>query len=153
MQWWHRRCLLKGTHMRVLNTLLWSLSAPCTPTHVTAKYDCGTSITSVMWDIARRADNYMVYAVSNQGYKSNISTTDTACSLSDLTCAQTYNITVVAQLGVCWSQPSQPFTVTTGIEDEDGTTKSLILLFNLFKRLSICAFWEKMVGLYNILKR
>ncbi|KAI5609206.1 hypothetical protein C0J50_6208 [Silurus asotus] len=89
-------------------------TAPCTPTHVKATYDCDTSITVVMWDIARGAENYIVYAVSNQGYSTNFSTVDTTCNLRDLRCGQVYSITVVAERGGCRSQPSQPFTVSTG---------------------------------------
>ncbi|XP_053096527.1 uncharacterized protein LOC113530559 [Pangasianodon hypophthalmus] len=89
-------------------------TAPCIPTRVTANYNCDTSITSVTWDIARGADNYVVYAVGSQGYKSNCSTTDTGCDFLDLRCGQNYNITVVAERGGCRSQPSQPYTVSTG---------------------------------------
>ncbi|XP_058265731.1 uncharacterized protein LOC131365857 [Hemibagrus wyckioides] len=90
------------------------ITAPCIPTHVTAIYDCDTSITSVMWDIARGADSYVVYAVSSQGYKSNFSNIDTTFDFQDLRCGQDYNITVVAENGGCRSQPSKPFTVSTG---------------------------------------
>lgn len=67
-----------------------------------------------MWDPTRGADNYVVYAVSSQGYRSNVSTTDTGCSLLDLRCGQIYNVTVVAERGRCRSQPSQAFTMLTG---------------------------------------
>ncbi|XP_017343677.1 uncharacterized protein LOC108276481 [Ictalurus punctatus] len=89
-------------------------TAPCIPTNVIARYNCDTSIISVTWDTARGADSYVVYAVSSQGYKSNCSTIDTGCNISDLRCGQDYNITVVAEHGGCRSQPSQPFTVSTG---------------------------------------
>ncbi|GAA6076390.1 uncharacterized protein LOC113651476 [Tachysurus ichikawai] len=90
------------------------ITAPCVPTYVTAMYDCDTSITSVRWDLTRGAGKYVVYAVGSQGYKSNFSTTDTAFDFSDLRCGQDYNITVVAENSACRSQPSLPFTVSTG---------------------------------------
>lgn len=76
-----------------------------------------------MWDTARGANNYVVYAVSNQGYKSNCSTPDTFCNLPDMQCGQIYNITAVAERGVCRSQSSQPVTMSTGTEDDYGAPK------------------------------
>lgn len=61
--------------------------------------------------------------MSSQGYKSNCSTIDTGCNISDLRCGQDYNITVVAEHGGCRSQPSQPFTVSTGSDNENWATK------------------------------
>lgn len=85
-----------------------------------------------MWDIARGADSYVVYAVSSQGYKSNFSNIDTTFDFQDLRCGQDYNITVVAENGGCRSQPSKPFTVSTGTENEHLGTKSLTTHFKFF---------------------
>ncbi|KAK1803500.1 hypothetical protein P4O66_020926, partial [Electrophorus voltai] len=89
-------------------------TAPCVPAQVTAIFDCNALITTVMWDMPRSADSYVVYAVSSEGDRENCTSTDTSCVFQHLPCGQTFSITVVAQSGPCTSLPSQPVTVMTG---------------------------------------
>ncbi|XP_076840783.1 uncharacterized protein fndc7b [Brachyhypopomus gauderio] len=89
-------------------------TAPCVPTHVTAKFDCNSLITSVMWEMSRSADSYVVYAVGSRGDTANCTNVDTNCVFPQLPCGQDFTFTVVAQLGTCTSQPSQRVNASTG---------------------------------------
>ncbi|XP_029988577.1 fibronectin-like [Sphaeramia orbicularis] len=92
----------------VLNT------APCVPTHVIARVDCDTGITSVTWDPARGATSYTVFAHGNLGHYAECNSTDTNCNFPNLACGQDYNITVMARHSTCNSLISETTTATTG---------------------------------------
>ncbi|XP_066528003.1 fibronectin-like [Hoplias malabaricus] len=89
-------------------------TAPCIPSNVVASYDCDTSITTVLWDISRGADSYVVYVEDIYGNRVNCTNTYTICYFPTLPCGQNFSVTVIALLGGCTSMPSQPVTVSTG---------------------------------------
>ncbi|KAK2835181.1 hypothetical protein Q5P01_015665 [Channa striata] len=72
-------------------------TAPCVPSHLTARVDCQTGITTVTWDVAHGAMSYTTY-----------------CDFPNLACGQDYNITVVARHESCNSLVSESITATTG---------------------------------------
>nr|XP_019965387.1 PREDICTED: uncharacterized protein LOC109644441 [Paralichthys olivaceus] len=89
-------------------------TAPCVPTHLTEQGDCLTGITVVMWDSARGATSYTVYARGSLGHDAECTSTDTNCNFPNLACGQDYNITAVARHDSCVSLVSENITTTTG---------------------------------------
>uniref|UniRef100_A0A8P4G5R4 Fibronectin type-III domain-containing protein n=1 Tax=Dicentrarchus labrax TaxID=13489 RepID=A0A8P4G5R4_DICLA len=100
-------CSSQSAVAAMLNT------APCVPTHLTARVDCDTSITGVTWDAARGATSYTVYARGNLGHNAECNNTDTNCNFYNLACGQDYNITVVARHDSCVSLISESIIATT----------------------------------------
>lgn len=76
--------------------------------------DCDTGITTVIWDAARGATSYTVYARGRLGNNAECNTTDTNCDFRNLACGQDYSITVVARHDSCISLVSETITATTG---------------------------------------
>lgn len=101
-----------------LLTLSFTPPAPCVPTHLTASVDCQTGITVVMWDSARGASSYTVYARGSLGHYADCNNTDTFCNFPSLPCGQDYNFTVVARHGSCLSPVSETANATTGEKAE-----------------------------------
>ncbi|XP_034439595.1 uncharacterized protein LOC117760582 [Hippoglossus hippoglossus] len=89
-------------------------TAPCVPTRLSAQVDCMTGITAVVWDSARGATSYTVYARGSLGHNAECTGTDTNCNFPSLACGQDYNITVVARHDSCVSLVSDNITATTG---------------------------------------
>uniref|UniRef100_A0A3Q2UY66 Uncharacterized LOC102300190 n=1 Tax=Haplochromis burtoni TaxID=8153 RepID=A0A3Q2UY66_HAPBU len=100
-------------------------TAPCIPTHVTARVDCNTGITAVTWDAALGATSYTVYARGSLGYNAQCNNTDTNCDFLNLACGQDYNITVVARHNTCVSMVSETVKTTTGPCPHSGLRTSL----------------------------
>ncbi|XP_008292889.1 uncharacterized protein fndc7b [Stegastes partitus] len=89
-------------------------TAPCVPTQLTARVDCGSGITVVTWDGSRGATSYTVYALGSLGHNDHCDHHDTTCDFIDLACGQDYNITVVAHHDTCDSMESETTTASTG---------------------------------------
>ncbi|XP_071342815.1 uncharacterized protein [Trachinotus anak] len=100
-------------------------TAPCVPTHLTARVDCQTGITVVTWDSARGATSYTVYARGSLGHNAQCNNTDTNCDFPNLACGQDYNITVVARRDSCVSLVSESITATTGPCPHSGLKTTL----------------------------
>ncbi|XP_067454263.1 serine-rich adhesin for platelets [Thunnus thynnus] len=100
-------------------------TAPCVPTHLTARVDCHTGITVVTWDAARGARSYTVYARGSLGYNAECNSTDTNCHFPNLACGQDYSITVVARHDSCVSLVSEPINATTGPCPHSGLKTTL----------------------------
>lgn len=92
-----------------------SPSAPCVPTHLTARVDCKTGIT-VTWDAAQGATSYSVYARGSLGHNHECNSTDTNCDFPNLACGQVYAITVLARHDFCVSLMSESINATTGTQ-------------------------------------
>lgn len=104
------------SYRRMNSYLLFSLSpsAPCVPTHLTARVDCQTGITVVTWDAAGGARSYTVYARGSLGHNAECNNTDTNCNFPNLACGQVYSITVMARHDTCVSLVSEAINATTG---------------------------------------
>uniref|UniRef100_A0A3B4UUE8 Fibronectin type-III domain-containing protein n=1 Tax=Seriola dumerili TaxID=41447 RepID=A0A3B4UUE8_SERDU len=100
-------------------------TAPCVPTHLTARVDCNTGITVVTWDSARGATSYTVYARGSLGHYAECNNTDTNCDFRNLACGQDYNITVLARHDSCVSLVSESITATTGPCPHSGLKTTL----------------------------
>ncbi|KAI3368520.1 hypothetical protein L3Q82_025527 [Scortum barcoo] len=112
-------CSSKPTVAERFNT------APCVPTHLTARVDCQTGITVVTWDTARGATSYTVYAQGSLGHKAECNSTDTNCDFPNLACGQDYTITVVARHDSCVSLVSASISATTVPCPHSGLKTSL----------------------------
>ncbi|KAL7397583.1 hypothetical protein ABVT39_024505 [Epinephelus coioides] len=100
-------------------------TAPCAPTHPTARVDCETGITFVTWDSALGATSYTVYAWGSLGHNDECNSTDTNCNFLNLACGQDYNISVVARHESCISLVSESISVTTGPCPHSGLQATL----------------------------
>lgn len=100
-----------------LQFFILSLSVPCSPQNISTNLSCGTNSLTVSWIPSDVPLNYTATAVLLGGNRSSVTcqTTGTSCSLSDLQCEQTYNVSVKASSsGSCTGPCSSPQTVKTG---------------------------------------
>lgn len=75
------------------------ISGPCVPQHAEVQY--GLSIGQLSWDRSKGASMFTAKAVTDQGSVLSCSTSDTYCALYNLSCSQTYEITVAAHNNIC----------------------------------------------------
>ena len=92
------------------------LSGPCPPTNVNVSLQCVSNSGLVTWTPALQADLYVATAVPSAMYGRNRTCTSngTSCSLTDLPCGLTADVTVVTIERGCTSEPSLPFTFQSG---------------------------------------
>uniref|UniRef100_A0A7N6FH25 Fibronectin type-III domain-containing protein n=1 Tax=Anabas testudineus TaxID=64144 RepID=A0A7N6FH25_ANATE len=93
---------------------IYTPTEPCTPTNVSSLLICSAGSAQVSWAPSANALSYAVKATSaEQILNLTCQTTGTSCSLSDLQCEQTYNVSVKASSGSCTGPCSSPQTVKT----------------------------------------
>uniref|UniRef100_A0A4W6E8U3 Fibronectin type-III domain-containing protein n=1 Tax=Lates calcarifer TaxID=8187 RepID=A0A4W6E8U3_LATCA len=98
--------------------LLSHYSAPCPPQNVSAQLSCSSNDLMISWDAIRDADHFLVSVMAeNGGISESCNTTDTACSISSVSCGKTFTIHVTSVRGDCRSQPSQTHSILSGGED------------------------------------
>lgn len=86
---------------------------PCVPQHVEVQY--GLSIGQLSWDRSSGATIYNAQAATDLGSVLSCSTIDTSCVLYNVSCSQTYDITVTADNTVCQGAAlSASATLNTG---------------------------------------
>ncbi|XP_034531079.1 uncharacterized protein LOC117806306 [Notolabrus celidotus] len=109
-------------------------SVPCVPTDVDVKIDCSTNEAVVSWTASEGALSYKVSAQSRQGDTLVCESTTLMCTLTNLTCGQSYSIQVVAEDEICSSLPSPaqelksvPCTPTNASVVLDCYTNSFLL--------------------------
>lgn len=90
---------------------------PCPPEEVRPVLDCFTNTARVDWQAQGGADFYIVQASGVEEYESGCETVTQSCSLTELTCGVTYNITVIAANSVCNVSQSAMTQLKAG-EDE-----------------------------------
>ncbi|XP_029003162.2 fibronectin-like [Betta splendens] len=88
-------------------------SVPCVPVNVNVVMDCSANQALVSWNVSGGALSYQVTAQSTQGAVSFCQTRDIKCTLTNLTCGQSYSVQVVAQDNVCSSWPSPAITFSS----------------------------------------
>ncbi|KAK6484735.1 hypothetical protein HHUSO_G12572 [Huso huso] len=76
-------------------------SAPCLPQNVDAKLDCDANILSVNWNKSVGAESYTAMAIGSNGFTPSCNTTNTACTITNLECGQTYSIAVTSSTVNC----------------------------------------------------
>ncbi|XP_043081301.1 serine-rich adhesin for platelets [Puntigrus tetrazona] len=74
-------------------------TGPCAPQNIEVRY--GLSIGQLSWDRSRGASTYTAHAANDLGSVLSCSTSDTSCALYNMSCSQTYDITVTAHNNIC----------------------------------------------------
>ncbi|KAL1249579.1 hypothetical protein QQF64_020584 [Cirrhinus molitorella] len=74
-------------------------TGPCEPQNTEVQYSL--SIGQLSWDRSKGASTYTAQAVTDLGSVLSCSTSDTSCALLNMSCSQTYDITVIAHNNVC----------------------------------------------------
>lgn len=101
---------------------------PCPPEGVKPVLDCFTNTARVDWQAKSGADFYIVQASGVEKYESGCETVMQSCSLTELTCGVTYNITVIAANSVCNISQSAITQLKAG---EDGKFHMLALNYKI----------------------
>ncbi|XP_039902211.1 uncharacterized protein LOC120742836 [Simochromis diagramma] len=81
-------------------------TAPCPPQNVVVGAQCGAGSMVVSWSPNPDAQYFHVAAVSNTGARLYCNSTGNSCTLNNLPCGQSYNITVLSIKDGCQSKPS-----------------------------------------------
>lgn len=102
-----------------------SPSAPCAPPDVEVEEHCEEGAMTVSWSPSPDAQYFHVAAVSNTRARLYCNSSGTACTLRDLPCGQTYNVTVLSVMDGCESKPSP------AIETSSGKLQAAVHLFNV----------------------
>ena len=76
-------------------------SVPCPPTSVVMEQVCSNNMAHVTWAPVAGADSYLVQAFGVEEHFVQCETQSRACTLLDLLCGFTYNVTVLAINSVC----------------------------------------------------
>ncbi|XP_062308247.1 uncharacterized protein LOC134012721 [Osmerus eperlanus] len=83
-------------------------TAPCVPQNLTSSINCATKVTTLQWLPGHGADLYVATAEAASGTQVAQSTNDTRVAFSELTCGQSYSLSVQAVDSVCRSVFSLP---------------------------------------------
>ncbi|CAJ1072098.1 unnamed protein product%2C partial [Xyrichtys novacula] len=86
-------------------------SAPCPPENVSAEVCCWSNNMNISWDAMRDADHYLVSVIGGNGDRESCNTTDTVCSISNVTCGNTFSVQVSSIRGQCRSRHSQTHNI------------------------------------------
>lgn len=89
-------------------------SVPCVPTDVEVKMRCSKNQAVVSWSASEGALSYKVTAQSSEGAMLLCESATLMCTLTNLTCGQSYSVQVVAQDNSCSSLPSPPTNFSSG---------------------------------------
>lgn len=89
-------------------------SAPCPPQNVVVGAQCGAGSMVVSWSPNPDAQYFHVAAVSNTGARLYCNSTGNSCTLNNLPCGQSYNITVLSIRDGCQSKPSAVVESSSG---------------------------------------
>ncbi|XP_034052024.1 receptor-type tyrosine-protein phosphatase beta-like isoform X2 [Gymnodraco acuticeps] len=87
-------------------------SAPCPPQNVSAEVDCLSNDLMIYWDAVREADHFLTSVTADNGVNiGGCNTTNTACSMRNMTCGKTFSVHVTSIRGPCRSQQSQAYSI------------------------------------------
>ncbi|MEQ2174207.1 hypothetical protein GOODEAATRI_005476 [Goodea atripinnis] len=75
-------------------------TAPCQPTNLTVRVDCGTNNGNFSWAESSGASFYMVEITGKHGHTASCSSNDTSCAMK-LHCGRLYSATLVASTESC----------------------------------------------------
>ncbi|TKS79938.1 Fibronectin type III domain-containing protein 7 [Collichthys lucidus] len=82
-------------------------SAPCPPQNLSAEVSCLSKDMTISWDAVREADYFLVsVTVDDEGISKTLGTTNTAASISSVTCGRTFSVQATSVIGSCSSQHS-----------------------------------------------
>ncbi|XP_028988094.1 mucin-4-like [Betta splendens] len=100
-------------------------SSPCPPRNVSAHVSCLSNDMTVSWSAVRDADQFLVSALpSDGGLSRSCASTNTSCSISGVTCGNTFTVQVASVTGSCSSQQSEAPGVMSAPCQPQGVTGS-----------------------------
>uniref|UniRef100_A0A6Q2Y5D8 Fibronectin type-III domain-containing protein n=1 Tax=Esox lucius TaxID=8010 RepID=A0A6Q2Y5D8_ESOLU len=88
-------------------------TALCPPQNVDAQVLCASGSMLVTWDPDTDAQFFLLDAVTEAGSSHSCNTTANQCSISNLTCGESFSVQVTAVRGGCHSLPSQAVNVSS----------------------------------------
>lgn len=88
--------------------------APCPPHTVDVEVNCSAGSMTVTWPANPDAESFHVRAETSGGAFLSCDSTSTSCSISGLSCGQSYSVTVTSVRGGCESRRSTAVNVTSG---------------------------------------
>lgn len=118
---------------------------PCVPTDVVMEIDCANNRAVVSWSASDGALSYKVTAQSLQGATSLCESAGLTCTLTNLTCGQSYSVQVVAEDDICSSLPSQATTFHSG-----KSTQPISVVLQSDATSSNCQRWGVTLTVQNI---
>ncbi|XP_013856236.1 fibronectin type III domain-containing protein 7, partial [Austrofundulus limnaeus] len=89
-------------------------TAPCMPQNVSVESRCAEGAMVVSWSPNPDAQYFHVAAVSNTGARLYCNSSSTKCTINNLPCGQSYNITVLSVRDACESKPSAVAKTSSG---------------------------------------
>ncbi|XP_067331701.1 fibronectin-like [Channa argus] len=114
-------------------------STPCPPQNVSAQVNCLSNDLTISWNGNREADHFLVSI--NGGFTKLCNTTNTSCSITNVTCGNTITAQVTSVRGDCSSQHSETQSILTAPCQPQGIKGSLDFVTN-YARIS----WDAASG-------
>ncbi|XP_056277189.1 fibronectin-like [Pseudoliparis swirei] len=106
-------------------------SAPCPPQNVSSEVSCWSNDMTVSWDANSDADHFMVSVTSADGGSSeSCNATSTACSISNVTCGNTFRVQVASVRGARRSQLSPALSILSAPCQPQGIRGNLDCVTN-----------------------
>lgn len=106
----------------ILTPYLWYLStfsssAPCKPENVLVDLQCSTNRASVTWENSGPDQTEVVSAVDSRGVTTTCSSSTSNCTFDQLTCGESYIMSVAGHTNTCISEPAVSERLNTGIDN------------------------------------
>lgn len=89
-------------------------SGPCAPTNISASLLCENNTAKVSWQPCPGAASYNVTAAGGNGDVKQCATNISSCLIPNMSCGQTYSITVSPFSNQCKGQDSQTYIYYSG---------------------------------------
>lgn len=89
--------------------------APCHPQGVHASLECSTNVASVSWENSGPDQIQVVTAVNSRGSVTTCNSSSSNCTFRQLSCGESYVVSVVGHTDTCSSQPAVADMFYTGI--------------------------------------
>ncbi|KTF75017.1 hypothetical protein cypCar_00024381 [Cyprinus carpio] len=105
-------------------------TAPCPPHTVDVEVNCSAGSMTVTWPANPDAESFHVRAETSGGAFLSCDSTSTSCSISGLSCGQSYSVTVTSVRGGCESRRSTAVNVTSAPCVPQGETGNLDCVTN-----------------------
>ncbi|XP_074523504.1 uncharacterized protein fndc7b [Halichoeres trimaculatus] len=86
---------------------------PCKPSSVGVDLQCGTGTAILHWEEKDEVELYMATANSSMGITLQCNSTNSTCQFSNLQCGETYEFSVAAYNGMCYSEISSSVEIKT----------------------------------------
>ncbi|XP_074491158.1 uncharacterized protein fndc7b [Sebastes fasciatus] len=88
-------------------------SAPCKPEEVLVDLQCSTNMASVTWGNSGPDQTQVVSAMDSRGMITTCNSSSSNCTFNQLTCGESYAISVVGHTNMCSSEPAVADTLNT----------------------------------------